>query len=186
MKSLVLGILVLFFVCGCDPSFKIATIDKGNNGGNESTFKPGDFNKDANEPLKWDSMDKPLSSGIPSDFIDNAEAWGDKVYFDYNKYEIKKEQRPVLDKLAEHLEKNPKLALVIEGHCDERGSTEYNRALGERRSLAVKTYLSDSGIAADRMFTISYGSDKPEIADAKDDAAHAKNRRCQFLLGTKK
>ena len=183
MKSLVLGFLVLFFVFGCDPAFKTVIIDDFKSG-NDKPFNQGDF--DPVEPLKWDSMEKPVSSGIASDFIINAEAWSDKVYFDYNKYEIKKEQRPVLDKLVEHLEKNPKLALVIEGHCDERGSTEYNRALGERRSLAVKTYLNDSGIAADRMFTISYGSDKPAVADANDDAAHAKNRRCQFLLGTKK
>ncbi len=185
MKSLVFGLLVLLFVCGCRTGFTVAPIDNGGKGGNDSTFKAGDF--DTAEPIApWGDLKEPVSAGIPSDFINNAEAWDDKVYFDYNKFEIKKEQRPVLDKLVEHLEKNPKLALQIEGHCDERGSTEYNRALGERRSLAVKTYLNDSGIAADRMFTISYGSDKPEIADAKDDAAHAKNRRCQFLIGTKK
>ena len=184
MKSLVFILCALLFVCGCR-DLDINT-DVRNGGRKGGTFTPDDFNKDINEPLKWDDMSKPVTAGIPSDFITNAEAWGEKVYFDYNKYEIKKEQRPVLDKLAEHLETNPKLALVIEGHCDERGSTEYNRALGERRSLAVKAYLNDSGIAADRMFTISYGSDKPDVADAKDDAAHAKNRRCQFLLGTKK
>ena len=74
---------------------------------------------------------------------------------------------------------------MIEGHCDDRGSDEYNRALSERRSLAVRDYLVTLGIAAERMHTVSYGEDRPAVADAVTEADHQLNRRAEFLIGTR-
>ena len=72
---------------------------------------------------------------------------------------------------------------MIEGHCDERGSDEYNRSLSERRSLAVKDYLASLGVNAARMRTVSYGEDRPDVPNARTEQEHQLNRRAQFLVG---
>lgn len=135
----------------------------------------------------WQGVDKPIG-GAEGDqtFLVNAKAWEDKIYFDYNRYEIKASQRPILDKLAAYLNKNASQAVVIEGHCDERGSDEYNRSLSERRALAIRDYLNTLGIDNGRMFTMSYGEDRPAVPNATTEAEHRLNRRGQFLVGDKK
>lgn len=193
------AIFGLVFLFGCQNGPKLDTTGLNGNpdaqkqkAGSESTFNSGDFDRSTipgNVNTQWQELDKPVeaqASGVDNAFISNAQPWTEKIYFDYNRHELKPSQREILDKLVALLNEKASQAIVIEGHCDERGSAEYNRALGERRSLAVKKYLADSGIAEDRMFTISYGSDKPEVADAESEADHAKNRRCQFLIGVKK
>ena len=92
-------------------------------------------------------------------------------------------ERPKLDSLVEHLRANPTFRVVIEGHTDERGSDEYNRALAERRSLSVQVYLQNQGIEESRMQTVSYGEDRPAVPHAKTEADHQKNRRAEFLVG---
>ena len=133
----------------------------------------------------WSDAKAPLSVGGANDFLSNAQPWNEKVYFDYNRSEIKPSQRPVLDRLAEALSKNNQ-GVVIEGHCDERGSAEYNRGLSERRALAIRDYLNTLGIDNARMQTLSYGVDRPEIPNAKTEEQHSKNRRGQFLVGDRK
>ena len=138
-------------------------------------------------PAGWTAMNNPVDAGAgANEYINNPQPWNGKVYFDYNRYEIKASERPVLDKLADFLAKNGNKMLVIEGHCDERGSDEYNRALSERRALAIRDYLKDLGIDAARMFTISYGEDRPEVSGATTEAEHRLNRRGQFLFGDRK
>jgi len=134
---------------------------------------------------RWSDTKTPLNINSANDFLANAQPWNEKVYFDYNRSEIKPSQREVLDRLAAALSKNNK-GVVIEGHCDERGSAEYNRGLSERRALAIREYLHDLGIDNARMQTLSYGIDRPEIPNAKTEAEHSKNRRGQFLVGDKK
>ncbi len=134
----------------------------------------------------WGAANAPVNIGSGADaFLNNAQPWNEKVYFDYNRYEIKPSQRPVLDRLADALSKNNQ-DIVIEGHCDERGSAEYNRSLSERRALAIRDYLKNSGIDSARMHTLSYGVDRPEIPNARTEQEHSKNRRGQFLLGDRK
>ncbi|HON08710.1 MAG TPA: OmpA family protein, partial [Verrucomicrobiota bacterium] len=82
------------------------------------------------------------------------------IYFDFDRSSIKTSERSKLDAIAKILKSKPETKIQIEGHCDERGTEEYNRALGERRALAAREYLIRSGISADRIFTISYGEDK--------------------------
>ena len=104
----------------------------------------------------------------------------DSVYFDYDSAKIKPSEVSKLEAVAAGLKGNNK-TLIIEGNTDERGTAEYNRALGERRAGAARSELIRLGIAPSRVTTISYGKDRP--ADTgHDDAAHAKNRRDEFVL----
>ena len=105
------------------------------------------------------------------------------VYFAYDRSTVGASERSKVETLADFLEEHPRYYVVIEGHCDERGSDEYNRALGERRALAVKEYLTTLGIAGDRIRTVSYGEERPAVPDATTEAKHALNRRAEFLLG---
>ena len=106
---------------------------------------------------------------------------GNTVYFEYDRSRIRSEERAKLAAVAEHLKSNPTEALLIEGHCDERGTEEYNRALGERRALAAREYLASLGIQGERVRTVSYGEDKPAV-DGHDESAWSKNRRGEFIL----
>ncbi len=98
------------------------------------------------------------------------------AYFDYDSAEIRGDAKPALQKDAAFFKQYPTMRITIEGHCDERGSTEYNLALGDRRANAVKQYLVGLGISADRLNTVSYGKEKPFCMEA-DEACYAKNRR---------
>lgn len=103
------------------------------------------------------------------------------IYFDFDKAELKPEARAVLVKKAEWLRRHPEYSVLIEGHCDERGTNEYNLALGERRANAAWKFLNALGISGDRMSTISYGEERP--ADPRHNReAWAKNRRDEFKL----
>jgi len=103
------------------------------------------------------------------------------VYFDYDKSDLKPAARATLEKKAAWLRSNPQFKLKVEGHCDERGTVEYNLALGERRAKSAVKYLNALGISGDRMTTVSYGEEKP--ADpGHNEAAWSKNRRDDFKL----
>ncbi len=103
------------------------------------------------------------------------------IYFDYNKSSIRPEYQPVLEKISKWMADKAGHQLLVEGHCDERGTDEYNLALGERRALAVRRYLVALGVSADRVHTISYGEEKPAVAGS-DEAAWSKNRRVEFKV----
>lgn len=108
----------------------------------------------------------------------------EKIYFDFDSTDLSEKSRTSLTKNAELLKKNPTAKITIEGNCDERGSEEYNLALGEKRAKAAAKYLTTLGVAEDRVAIISYGKEKP--ADAgHDEAAWAKNRRDEFVLQSK-
>ena len=103
------------------------------------------------------------------------------IYFDFDKSNLKEPAVAKLDNVAEIMSKNADVKIRIEGHCDERGTSEYNLALGDRRANSAKKYLVDLGVSAERLSTISYGEEKP--ADpGHDEAAWAKNRRDELKL----
>jgi peptidoglycan-associated lipoprotein len=102
------------------------------------------------------------------------------AYFDFNKADIRADAREALTKTAEFLRNNPGVRATIEGHCDERGSTEYNLALGDRRAGAVKAYLVSLGISADRLSTVSFGKEKP-FCNEHNEACWQQNRRGHFV-----
>ena len=101
---------------------------------------------------------------------------GDRVYFGYDSADLSNEAKQLLDKQSRFLRANSDLSFTIEGHCDERGTREYNLALGEQRATAVRDYLVIEGIDPDRLRVISYGKEKPAVIGA-NDMAWSKNRR---------
>ncbi|MFH1941474.1 MAG: peptidoglycan-associated lipoprotein Pal [bacterium] len=103
------------------------------------------------------------------------------VYFDFDKYDLTAEAREILAENARLLKNYPSVKLLIEGHCDERGTIEYNLVLGERRSNSVKVYLTNYGIHPDRVYTISYGKERP-VDGGHTEEAWAKNRRAAFNI----
>jgi peptidoglycan-associated lipoprotein len=111
----------------------------------------------------------------------NAQKVLGTIYFDFDRANLRDDARTVLASNFEWLQAHPSLRLVIEGHCDERGTNEYNMALGDRRANAARAYLLKAGIEASRLRTISYGEERP-AAPGHDESSWAKNRRAEFLL----
>ena len=103
------------------------------------------------------------------------------IYFDYDKSSINDNQRSAMEKNAQLLSRYKSVKIRIEGHCDERGTEEYNQALGQRRADAVKNYLSNYGISIYRINTVSYGEMKP-VNQNHNEAAWSKNRRCEIII----
>ncbi len=103
------------------------------------------------------------------------------IHFDYDSAELNAMAKMQLKEKAEWLDANPSVSVIIQGHCDKRGTTEYNLALGERRALAARNYLVDLGIYAGRMSTVSYGEEQP-LDPANTPEAYRKNRRAQFVI----
>jgi peptidoglycan-associated lipoprotein len=103
------------------------------------------------------------------------------IGFDYDKYNLKPLAQSILNAAAPAYAKYPQYKLVVEGHCDERGTVEYNLALGEKRAVEAAKYLVDLGVGKDRIKTISYGKEMP-LDKGQDEAAWAKNRRARFVI----
>ncbi len=101
---------------------------------------------------------------------------GDRVFFDLDSSVINSEGEATLQRQSDWMKKNRNVKVTVEGHCDERGTREYNLALGERRASAVKSYLTNLGVASSRVSTISYGKERPAVAES-DDSAWSQNRR---------
>ena len=100
---------------------------------------------------------------------------GDKIFFDLDQSVVRADARPILDAQAEWLKRNPSVNVTVAGDCDERGTEEYNLALGNRRAYAAASYLAVDGVASSRIQTISYGKDRP-LAPASTEEAWAQNR----------
>ena len=124
----------------------------------------------------------PVSSapipGSTQDFVINV---GDRVYFDFDSYDIRSDAAPILDGQAAWLNRYPMVRVRIEGNADERGTREYNFALGARRAEAVRSYLIQRGIPSSRIDTISYGKERP-IADGSNEEAWARNRNAHTAI----
>ncbi|MEK6692484.1 MAG: peptidoglycan-associated lipoprotein Pal, partial [Nitrospirota bacterium] len=103
------------------------------------------------------------------------------IYFDYDKYNIRDDVKAILEKNAAWLKKNPGVKIQVEGHCDERGSNEYNLALGDRRARSARDYLVLLGVDPKRVSTISFGEEKP-LDPGHNEEAWTKNRRGHFVI----
>ncbi len=115
-------------------------------------------------------------SAVPGSQEDLATNVGDRVFFAYDSYDLAPEARDTLNRQVEWLNRYPNLNITIEGHADERGTREYNLALGDRRATSVKNYLISMGVPASRLNTISYGKERPAVVGS-DAASWAQNRR---------
>jgi peptidoglycan-associated lipoprotein len=103
------------------------------------------------------------------------------AYFEYDKADVRPDARDALSQTAQFLRSYPQIKVVIEGHCDERGSTEYNLALGDRRAAAAKQFLVSLGITTDRMETVSYGKERP-FCSASTEECYQQNRRAHIVM----
>jgi peptidoglycan-associated lipoprotein len=103
------------------------------------------------------------------------------ILFDFDKYDLRPDARAILDRKVGFLNENASVRSQIEGHCDERGTNAYNLALGERRANAAKQYLTNAGVSAGRLSTISYGEERP-LDPGHNEAAWARNRRAHFVV----
>ena len=163
-KHCVLMLIVILFFSGCesvmkndDSSTSGATVSEGDGASTSGASRYGDW---SGNPL--DNPNSPLYTKV--------------IYFDFDTSDIRSEFYEVLRAHAEYLVSNPQANLTIEGHCDERGTREYNIGLGERRAMTIKRFFEAEGVEGSRINTISYGEERP--ADASHgEAAWAMNRR---------
>src|SRR5262249_51540763 len=121
----------------------------------------------------------PATPPRPSEFAENPNL--KDIHFDFDKYDIRPDDAKILDSNAGWLKSNDGMLVLIEGHCDERGTNEYNLALGERRAKAAMNYLVSQGIQASRITVISYGEERP-VCTEKNETCWQKNRRDHFLV----
>jgi peptidoglycan-associated lipoprotein len=117
----------------------------------------------------------------PEEVAEMAKTVLKDVLFDFDKYQIRPDARPSLDEVASLLGDKKDLSLIIEGHCDERGTTEYNLALGERRAKSAKNYIVSLGVSPSRMNTVTYGEEKP-VCTYQEENCWQKNRRAHFVV----
>lgn len=120
--------------------------------------------------------------GSQEDFLASVGAMGDRVFFDYDQYNVDAQDQATLQTQSQWLQRNPAVRVTLEGHADERGTREYNLALGARRAAAAKDYLASRGVPAQRMKTISYGKERP-VAVCDDISCWSQNRRAVTVLG---
>jgi peptidoglycan-associated lipoprotein len=120
-------------------------------------------------------------NALPGSQQDLEASAGDSVFFAFDRSDITPEAQEILARQADWLRRYPNVTVTIEGHCDERGTREYNLALGERRAQAVKNVLVASGIPASRISTISYGKERPAVVGSSEEA-YAQNRRAVTIV----
>ena len=183
---LMLGLILTAAGPGCRKRPTPLTILPGSRAGNPADVGPGGAIGDANKVNPADLLGG-IKSNDPTNhqgWIENAEMFkADTVHFDYDSSVVKAGEQPKVAAVADGLKANSSGAVRVEGHCDERGTEEYNRALGDRRAQALRETLARLGIDPTRVDTISYGKDRP-VDTGPDESAHRKNRRGEFILLT--
>lgn len=142
----------------------------------QNALKEGDIPPESRDDLPW----LPKRPPVGTKFESTTEL--QTVYFEFDKYSLTAQAKEILAKNAEWLKQHPNVIVQIEGHCDDRGTDEYNQVLGDNRAVGTKKYLVSLGINADRLYTISYGESKP-VDPAQTEEAWAKNRRAEFKIG---
>lgn len=128
--------------------------------------------------VQEEDLDEGPAPGTQEDLVVDV---GDRVFFDFDSSELSDEAKQTIERLAAWLRENPGTRLTVEGHADERGTREYNLALGSRRASAVKDYLVALGVAPERVQTVSYGEERPAVKGSNEEA-WAKNRRAVFKV----
>ena len=172
MRKLMMVLVVLAFACGTILMMSSCAKKQVGTGEAAPAAKPG--------AAPAPAAAAPSTAGV--DMAQDARAFeAEGIYFDFDKSEIKAEAKAILEKKAAWLRANPSYKVKIEGNCDERGTNEYNLALGDRRAKAAQKYLNALGISMDRMSTISYGEEKPACTE-KSEKCWSKNRRDDFKL----
>tara|TARA_Y100000768_G_C23841757_1_gene616527 strand:- start:398 stop:922 length:525 start_codon:yes stop_codon:yes gene_type:complete len=170
-KFLISAILLLF-IASC------ATKPKDDADASGSGSSTSDSSVSTEEGTITETSGSGIVSGSQEDLIVNV---GDRVFFGYDSSDLDSDALELLQDQVAWLKQNSQVSVTIEGHCDERGTREYNLALGEKRAQAVKNYLIGLGISPDRVSTISYGKERPAVVGS-NDGAWAQNRRSVTIV----
>ena len=166
-----ISIFMVLFVAACATTPK----DSADSSGSGSSSSGSDV---SSEGTITETTGSGIISGSQEDLIVNV---GDRVFFGYDSSDLDSDALELLQDQVAWLKQNSDVTVTIEGHCDERGTREYNLALGEKRAQAVKNYLIGLGINPDRVSTISYGKERPAVVGS-NDGAWAQNRRSVTLV----
>lgn len=135
-----------------------------------------------NLDIQYDEWGNPIDPlGARGDLAELSAGQFEAVYFEYDSPQLNPAEQSKINTAISYLHQNPTSGIIVEGHCDERGSNEYNLALGERRALAVRAYMISNGIDGARVQTRSYGEERP-VAFGHDEASWRLNRRAEFVL----
>jgi peptidoglycan-associated lipoprotein len=168
-------VLLMVFAVGCSSKYLSPTHD---------TTDTGDGTDFAKKEVVEEQVymgDKEGEVSSDTEALAEGMAISKDVLFDYDKYDIKPEARPTLDSVASWMNRNAGFNLTIEGHCDERGTNEYNLALGEKRAKSAMDYLVSLGVSSSKMGMITYGEENPVCVEKNEDCWQ-KNRRAHFVI----
>ena len=183
---LMIGLVLSFAVTGCKSSKPNKTpLPEGGQSG--SGMGPGSATQGGTLPGDGSGVSSGPGGGDAASFNpddmnqDRGALAAQTLYFDYDSASVRPDEQSKLSAVASALQSDPSAKLLIEGHCDERGTDEYNRSLGERRALAAREALAGMGLSASRVATRSFGEDRPALL-GHDQSAWTKNRRDEFVL----
>jgi peptidoglycan-associated lipoprotein len=181
MKKILIVLLMIFVAAGCAKKYVAPS--------QEPAVQKETAKQQPVEPVKKEmvkEMVEPKEAKLQGSAVSTTEEMSalKDVLFDYDKYNIRDDARPVLDNVASFLRKNGTINILIEGHCDERGTNEYNLALGEKRAKAAKDYLISLGVMPARLSIITYGEEKP-LCTEHTETCWQKNRRAHFVVTEK-
>tara|TARA_B100000686_G_C16373802_1_gene753907 strand:- start:111 stop:659 length:549 start_codon:yes stop_codon:yes gene_type:complete len=174
IKNLLFVMPLLLLLASCETASQKAAVSGSSSSGASKTESVTKAKKSTSGSSS--SSSSSLFAKAKETAAEKLVAVGDRVLFDYDSSELSNDAKLTLDKQSRFLRANSELTFTIEGHCDERGTREYNLALGEQRATAVRDYLVIEGIDADRLRVISYGKEKPAVIGS-NDMAWSKNRR---------
>jgi peptidoglycan-associated lipoprotein len=170
----VLSMIFLLVSCG--------TLQKSQVAGGSDMEKNMGLTEANEEVMAWEKVwENALSQGEGVKLTPNAKSDVNDVLFDYDRYNIRQDARPALNAAATYLKKKREVKIVIEGHSDERGTNEYNLALGEKRAMATKNYLRSLGLSPSRVSTVTYGEEKSLCANSVE-SCWQRNRRSSIKL----
>lgn len=183
MKKLLACLVIMgFAVFGCAEKQAVAPIPQP--GEMTPSSQPKEVEQPKKVPVSEQVTDQQIakveSSDVPSKVEEIAGMFKD-IYFDYDKYEINEGGKLVLRSVADYLTKNRAHKILIEGHCDDRGTSEYNLALGDKRAKSAKDFLLSLGVSSSRADVISYGKEKL-LCSERTEECWAKNRRAHFVI----
>ena len=166
---ILMSLIVMIFVAACSTTPKEDSAAEGTGSSTDSS---------GSGLTSVDYVSDGIKAGSSDDLIINV---GDRIFFDFASHELNSDAQEQLQAQASWMKQYSSVSLTIEGHCDERGTREYNIALGERRAQAMKNYLIGLGVGAGRLSTISYGKERPAVLGSSD-AAWGQNRRAVAVV----
>jgi len=176
--KLLTSALLVFFLAACSTTPKDTADSSGSGSASSSDSSTSSSSTSSSSDETAISDSTPIEPGSQEDLIVNV---GDRVFFGYDSAELDSDAKELLQDQVAWLKQYSNVSVIIEGHCDERGTREYNLALGEKRAQSVKNYLINLGISSDRVSTISYGKERPAVVGS-NDGAWAQNRRSVTLV----